>query len=822
MATPAKSPVPRKKMNDKAGNGAWVGKRMKRKEDPRMIRGISHYTDDLKLAGMVHCAFARSPHAHAEIQAIRTDAAKALPGVIAVYTSEDTTSLGPVPCAIQMPDLRVPRHPVLAEGRVRYVGETVAVVDAEDFYTARDAAELVEVDYEPLPVVTHLEKALSKDSPLVHEQFNSNQAFTHQLKNGDVEAAFKKADRIVKQRMMNQRLAPIAMEPRAVVAEYLPGENRLTVWSSPQIPHLLKTQTSLLVGLPETAVRVIAPEVGGGFGSKLNVYGEEGIVPWLAMKLGRPVKWAETRRENFLATIHGRDTINYVELALKKNGTILGLRARILADLGAYHQLLTPLIPQLTALMHAGCYKIPAIQIDIVGVFTNKMSTDAYRGAGRPEATFNVERIMELGAREMGMDPAEFRRNNFPLPKEFPYTTVTGLTYDSAKYQESLAKALKLSGYDSLRRRQKEGWKKGKYYGIGVSTYVEICAIGPSAATPAGGWESGTVRIEPTRKVTVLTGASPHGQGQETTFAQLIADELGIHPEDVNVVHGDTLAVPYGIGTFGSRATAVGGTAAYLATQKLKTKMARLAAHLLGAKPADISFGRGRLSGKGSKKSISFGELVMAAYTARNIPAGFEPGLEATHFFEPSNFTFPFGAHIASVEVDGETGEVKIDKYVAVDDCGNVINPMLVDGQIHGGIAQGMGQAMWEELVYNDDGQLLTGTLMDYALPKAHCLPEFTLGSTVTPSPANPVGVKGVGEAGTIASTPCMVNAVCDALSPLGIKHIDMPLKPERVWSAMQQAQAAAKLEPQSAHKPLSSRASRGNSVSRKVARSNT
>src|SRR5205807_1767985 len=563
-----------------------------------------------------------------------------------------------------------------------------------------------------------------------------------------------------------------------------PGEKRLTVWSATQIPHLLRTQISVMVGLPETAVRVIAPEVGGGFGSKLNVYAEEGLVPWLAMKLGRPVKWAETRRENITSTIHGRDTINHLELALKKDGKILGLRVRILADTGAYHQLLTPLIPQLTALMQAGCYKIPAIDIEIQGVFTNKMSTDAYRGAGRPEATYNIERIMGVAAHELGMDPAEFRLKNFPQPKEFPFTTVTGLVYDSAKYQESIKRALELSGYDSLRRRQKTGLKNGKYYGVGVSTYVEICAIGPSAATPAGGWESGTVRIEPTGKVTVLTGASPHGQGQETTFAQLIADELGIDPEDVNVIHGDTLAVPYGIGTFGSRATAVGGTAAYLATQKLKTKMVTLAAHLLGTKPPDITFGRGRLSAKGGKKSISFGELVMAAYTARNIPRGFEPGLEATHFFEPSNFTFPFGAHIASVEVDPETGEVKVDKYVAVDDCGNVINPMLVDGQIHGGIAQGMGQAMWEELIYNDEGQIVNGTLMDYALPKAHLLPDFTLDRTVTPTPVNPMGVKGVGEAGTIASTPCMVNAVCDALSPLGIKHIDMPLKPERVWSA--------------------------------------
>jgi carbon-monoxide dehydrogenase large subunit len=790
MATPAKAPARPKNGNQASKAAHWVGKKLKRKEDPRLIQGISHYTDDLKLAGMIYCAFTRSPHAHAEIKVIRTDAARALPGVVGVFTAADTSGVGSVPCAVQMPDLKVPKHPVLATGRVHYVGEPVAVAVAEDLYTARDAAELVEVDYDPLPVVTDMEKALSKDTPFVHDEFKSNQAFTHTLKNGDIDAAFKKADRVVKQRMINQRLAPIAMEPRAVIAEYLPGENRLTVWSSTQIPHLLKTQISVLVGLPETAVRVIAPEVGGGFGSKLNVYGEEGIVPWLAMKLGRPVKWNEERRENFLATIHGRDTINDLELALKKDGTILGLRSRILADMGAYHQLLTPLIPQLTALMHAGCYKIPAIQIDIVGVFTNKMSTDAYRGAGRPEATYNVERLMDVAARELGMDPVQFRLKNFPRPKEFPFTTITGLTYDSAKYQESLKRALKLASYDALRRRQKSGWKAGKYYGIGVSTYVEICAIGPSAATPAGGWESGTVRIEPTGKVTLLTGASPHGQGEETTFAQLIADELGIDPDDVNVVHGDTMAVPYGIGTFGSRATAVGGTAAYMATQKLKAKMATLAAHLLGAKAADITIGRGRLSAKGGKKSISFGELVMAAYTARNIPPGFEPGMEATHFFEPSNFTFPFGCHICSVEVDAETGEVKIDKYVAVDDCGNVINPLLVDGQIQGGIAQGLGQAMWEELIYNEDGQLVTGTLMDYALPKAHLLPEFRLDRTVTPSPVNPMGVKGVGEAGTIASTPCLVNAVCDALSPLGVRHIDMPLKPERVWTAIRNAQS--------------------------------
>ena len=543
-----------------------------------------------------------------------------------------------------------------------------------------------------------------------------------------------------------------------------------------------------MLGMPETSVRVIAPEVGGGFGSKLNVYGEEAVVPWLAIKLGRPVKWIETRRENIAATIHGRDQINDVELAVRKDGAIVGMRTRVLADLGAYHQLLTPIIATLTGLMSTGCYKIPAIEFEVLGVFTNKMSTDAYRGAGRPEATYLIERIIDVAARELNLDKAEIRRRNFPKPAEFPYTAATGVIYDSGNYQRSLKRALDLGGYDKLRARQKAGWKQGKYYGIGLSTYVEICAMGPSAAMPAGGWESGTVRIEPTGKVTALTGASPHGQGQETTFAQLIADLLGIHPDDINVVHGDTAIVPYGIGTFGSRGTAVGGTALYIATEKLVKKMAAIAAHLLGAKPDDMEFREGRIAAKGSRKSLSFAEVVGAAYSAKSLPAGVEPGLEATHFFEPSNFTFPFGAHLISCEVDIETGQVTFDKYIAVDDCGNVINPMLVEGQVHGGIVQGMAQAMYEEVIYNSDGQLVTGTLMDYALPRALDIPDLQLDRTCTPSPVNPMGVKGVGEAGTIGCTPAVVNAVCDALTPLGIRHLDMPLKPERVWRAVHDA----------------------------------
>jgi carbon-monoxide dehydrogenase large subunit len=787
MARAAKSKATPKAAPKKT-NGGWVGRRMPRKEDPRLVQGISHYTDDLKLPGMTHCVLVRSPHANAAIRGINADAARAAAGVLAVITAEDLQGVGGIPCAGALPDLKMPAHPPLAKGHARYVGEPVAAVVAETLYQARDAAELVDVDYEPLPAVVDMEKALEEGAALVYPEYKSNLAFVHPLKNGDVEAAFKKADATVKERLLNQRLAPVSMETRGVLAEWLPGEARLTVWSSTQIPHLLRTQIAVMLGMAETSVRVITPEVGGGFGSKLNVYAEEAVVPWLARKLGRPVKWIEGRRENIAVTIHGRDQIDTVELALKRDGTILALRARVLADLGAYHQLLTPIIPTLTALLMVGCYKIPAVDIEIRGVFTNKMSTDAYRGAGRPEATYIIERMVDVAARALNMDPAEIRRKNFPKPSEFPFNTSTGIIYDSANYQKSLQRALEMSEYDKLRARQKQGWKEGKYYGIGLSTYVEICAMGPSSAMAAGGWESGTVRIEPTGKVNVLTGASPHGQGQETSFAQIVADQLGISPQDVNVVHGDTAIVPYGIGTFGSRATAVGGTAVFYATQKIKQKLAAMAGHILGAKPAAMVFANGRIGPKGSKKSLSFGEVVGAAYSAKTLPPGMEPGMEATHFFEPSNFTFPFGAHVISVVVDPETGEITIDKYCAVDDCGNVINPLLVEGQVHGGIVQSIGQAYLEEVIYDENGQLVSGTLMNYALPKAAGLPRFELDRTCTPSPVNPMGVKGVGEAGTIGATPALVNAVCDALAPLGITNLDMPLKPERVWRAIRDA----------------------------------
>ena len=548
-----------------------------------------------------------------------------------------------------------------------------------------------------------------------------------------------------------------------------------------------------MIGMPENRVRVIAPEVGGGFGSKLNVYREEALLAYLARELGRPVKWAETRSENIVATIQGRAQVNEVEAAVKKDGTVLGLRCKVIADLGAFHQLLTPAIPTLTGLMLSGPYKIPAIQMDLVGVFTNKTPTDAYRGAGRPEATYLLERMMDRIAQDLGLDPAAVRSKNLVKTSQFPYSTATGLTYDSGNYQKALKVALEEAGYEKLRKEQARLRKQGRYLGIGLSTYVEICALGPSPAMPAGGWESATVRLAPTGKVTILTGVSPHGQGQETSFTQIACDRLGVRPEDVVVTHGDTSVVQYGIGTFGSRATAVGGTAVWLCLERIREKARKFAAMLLEVKPDRVVIDGATYSVKGKPKlSTTIEKIALAAYTAKKLPKGETPGLEATEFFEPANFTFPFGAHIAVVEVDGETGDIRWRRYVAVDDCGKVINPMLVDGQVHGGIAQAMGQALWEEVVYDESGQILTGSLMDYAVPKAGFLPHFDTYRTETPTNVNPMGVKGVGEAGTIGCTPAVVNAVVDALAPFGVSHIDMPLRPEKIWRVIRERRATA------------------------------
>jgi carbon-monoxide dehydrogenase large subunit len=730
---------------------------------------------------MLYVAFLRSIYAHARIRSIDVSQAARAPGVVAVYTGKDVAhKIGPVPCASSLPGLKVPDHRVLATDKVYFAGHPIAAIVATDRYAARDAVDLIMVDYEELPAVTDPEEAAKPGSPLVHEQFGDNIAYKMSSGSGDIDAALASADRVIKQRILNQRLIPMAMEPRGVLARYLPGEGELTIWSSTQIPHLLRTQIAIMLGMPENRVRIIAPEVGGGFGSKLNVYAEEALLGWMSKELARPVKWIETRRENFLATIHGRGQVGYLEIGCKADGTVTGIRYDVLADMGAYMQLLTPAIPTLTGLMLSGAYKIPAIQMNVTAVFTNKMATDAYRGAGRPEATYIIERAMDLVAAELNLDPAQVRRKNFPKPDEFPFQTATGLYYDSGNYEAALDRALQMADYQKLRQQQQEARAKGQLIGIGISSYVEICALGPSAAMPAGGWESATVRIEPTGKVTVLTGASPHGQGQETSFAQIVADELGVNINDVTVIHGDTAVVQYGIGTFGSRATAVGGTAILMALEDVKKKAAYLAAHLMKADPETVKFEDGKFIA--DQKSMTIQEVALAAHVARDMPPDFEPGLVATRFFEPKNFTFPFGTHVVAVEIDPETGQVKFLRYVAVDDCGRVINPLLVEGQIHGGIVQSIGQALYEEAIYDQSGQLLTGELMDYAVPKARMVPRFELDRTETPSPVNPLGIKGVGEAGTIGATPAIVNAIVDALAPFGVRHLDMPIKPETIW----------------------------------------
>ena len=773
-----------------AGPSRLIGARIKRREDPRLIQGLSHYVDDIKLVNTLHCTFLRSDYAHADIKSINTEAAENLSGVVKVITGADIQGkVGSIPCAAEIEGLKVPDHPALAVDRVRFVGEPIAAVVATDPYIARDALDLIEVEYDELPVVVDLDKAIESDSTVIYDEFDDNIAFTMPLDAGDVDAAFAEADHVVSQRFVNQRLIPNSIEPRGVLAEYLPGEGTLTVWSSTQVPHHLKTILSLLLDFPEQLVRVIAPEVGGGFGSKLNVYPEEAVVAYLATQLRKPVKWIEKRSEGFTTTIHGRDQVDYVDMAVKNDGTITAIRAKLLANMGAYHQLLTPIIPVLTYLMMSGAYKIPNIKLELIGVFTNKMATDAYRGAGRPEATHIIERMVDLAAQKLGMDPKEIRFKNFPQPDEFPLEMATGVAYDSGNYQMSFNKALDAVDYASLRTRQAELRGQGRYMGIGIATYAEICGMGPSVGVAGGGWESGTVRIERTGKVTVLTGVSPHGQGQETSFAQIVADEYGISIDDIVVIHGDTGRQPQGIGTFGSRATAVGGAALIIATKQVKEKMAQIAAHMLEANADDLVFEDGNIFVQGSPGSaVRFADVASTAHVAVNLPPDVEPGLEATHFFEPSNFTYPFGAHISIVEVDPETGEIDLQRYVAIDDCGNIINPMLVDGQVHGGIAQGLGQAMYEGAVYDENGQLLTGSFMDYAIPKATQVPRFETEHTTTPSPVNPLGVKGVGEAGTIASSPCLVNAVVDALSPFGITDIDMPMTPNRVWQAIQDA----------------------------------
>jgi carbon-monoxide dehydrogenase large subunit len=764
-----------------------VGRPIKRVEDPRLIQGKATYVDDLKLPGMLYAAVVRSPHAHAKVTAIRTDAAKALPGVVAVLTGAD---VNPHVSMVQSPDVmpgqKSPKHTVLATDRVYYVGHAVAVVVAVDRTVARDAMDLIELDLDPLPAVTDPELAVLPGSPLTHPELGTNVAYTWTLKGGNTAAGFKAADRILKLRMRHPRVIPMPIEPRGCVASWQAGDESLTLWTSTQIPHLIKMLLPKLIGVPEHKIRIVAPEVGGGFGAKLNLYPEELLCCHLTRRLGVPVKWIESRRENAATTIHGRDQIGDYEVAVKKDGTVLAIRSRTLADLGSYLQMGTPAIPTLTGLMLPGSYKLKGIDIEVRGIHTNKMATDAYRGAGRPEATFTIERIMSLVAEELKLEPDEVRLRNFIKPSEFPFKSVGGVTYDSGNYAGALAKAKEIAGWDRLRKDRDAARKTGKLWGVGLSTYVEICAFGPSSIMSSGGWEWGSVRIEMSGRATIITGATPHGQGQETSFAQIAGDRLGLPMEDIVVLRGDTAVAPYGRDTYGSRATAIGGTAILMCADKIIAKAKVLAAHLLkgSAKKVDFKDGRYFLRGKPSK-SLTWKDLAMAAYEAKDLPKKFEPGLEASSFFEPPNCTFPFGAHIVAVEIDRDTGEVAIRSYTAVDDCGNRINPLLVEGQIQGGIAHSIGQALTEHTVYSEDGQLLTGEFTDYAIPRASDIPEYRMGATMTPSPSNPMGVKGVGEAGTIGAAPAIANAVIDALSPLGVRHLDMPFTPEKVWRAI-------------------------------------
>src|SRR5712691_446597 len=757
-----------------------VGKRIRRREDPRLITGTATYVDDIKMPGMYYAAILRSPHAAAKIRSIDISKAVALKGVAAVFTGKDTEKAGAVPCGASLPGLRVPHHHLLAVDRVYMVGHPVAVVVATDRYIASDGLDLIEVDYEPEAAVADPEKALEPGAHAVHPQWADNIAFTFHQEGGDTAKAFAEADVIVKQRIVSQRLIPNSMETRGVVAEWRAAERAMTLYTSTQAPHLVRSLVAQILGIEENRFRVVAPEVGGGFGSKIQTYAEEILMAYVSMKIHKPVKWIESRRENFLCTIHGRGHVDYYEIAAKRDGTILGIKLKIIQDLGAYRQLLGPAIPTLSVLMMPGLYKTRNVRADIVGVFTNCMPTDAYRGAGRPEATHGIERMVDILADELKMDPAEIRLKNFVRNEEFPFPTATGLVYDSGDYSAPLKKAMEMASYDKLRKEQVEARKQGKYMGIGLCAYGEICAFGPSPATPAGGWESATVKIEPSGQITVLTGTSPHGQGEETTFAQITADELGVDIDDVLVSHGDTSLVQYGIGTFGSRSTAVGGTAVYFALQDLKEKIKKFGAMLLGSDDVSFSGGQVICNKRGNRKSIQ--EIAAASYRAMQLPPNTQPGLISTHFWEPPNFTFPFGAHIVVTDVDRDTGAISLRRYVAVDDCGNILNPLLVDGQVHGGVAQGIGQALWEQAVYDDNGQLITGELTDYVLAKAHMMPWIESDHTITPSPVNPLGVKGVGEAGTIGASPAVVNSVVDALSPLGVRHIDMPLTPEKIW----------------------------------------
>ena len=779
---------------------ALIGSSVKRKEDPRFIQGKGKYVANIQLPNMAAVMIKRSPYAHARILSIDTTAAQALPGVIAVFTGQDLIDggVGKLPCGWLVPGTKVPtRWPVMPVGdKVRHVGDSVAIVVAETQYIAEDALDLIEVDYEPLPAVIDAKKAMQPGATQVHDDIADNVSYTWAL--GDqaaTEQALASAAHVIELDLTNQRLIPNAMEPRAAVAQWNAASEEMTLWTTSQNPHPIRLLLSAFtLGIPEHKLRVISPDVGGGFGSKIFHYPEEIIVPWVARKINRPIKWVATRSESFMTDSQGRDHVTSAKLALDSAGKITGLHVQTWADQGAYLSTFAPLIPTAFYIcLLSGLYKIPNIYAEMWGTLTTTVPVDAYRGAGRPEAAYLVERLVDLAARHLDMDPIEFRRINFIQPDEFPYQTPVAMVYDSGNYDGLFDAAAAAADYPGLRAAQAAARQQGRLVGIGIAGCIEASGPAPSKVAGAlgsavGFWESGVIRVHPSGKVTVLTGSHQHGQGHETAFAQIVADELGISMDDVEVLHGDTGLIPFGMGTYGSRSAAVGGTALFKSADKVRKKMLKIAAHQLEASEEDLVYDRngGGVYVKGSpSQKKSFFDLSFASYTAHNLPDDMEPGMEETTFFDPPNFTFPNSAHICQVEIDPQTGAITLQKYFAVDDVGKVINPMLVEGQIQGGIAQGAGQALLEYGVYDENGQLLSGSFMDYAMPRADLFPMFNTSRTETPSPSNPLGVKGAGEMGTVASTVTVANAVMDALAPLGIRHLEMPLTAEKIYNAI-------------------------------------
>ena len=789
-------------------SGDGIGVAVRRKEDPRFLTGRGNYTDDINRPGQLYAYILRSPHAHAELGAIDSSKAKMAPGVVAVFTGADLAAdnVGGLPCGwlIKSKDgspMVEPPHPVLAQGRVRHVGDPVAVVIAESRNQAKDAAEQISVSYKELPAVTDAAEAIKPGKPQLFEAAKNNLCYDWHIGEKDaVDAAIKKAAHVTRIDIVNNRLVPNAMEPRSAIGEYDRGTGEYTLYTTSQNPHVIRLlMGAFVLHLPEHKLKVVAPDVGGGFGSKIYHYAEEAIVTWASAKVGKPVKWTAERSESFLSDAQGRDHATHAELALDKDGKFLALKVSTIANMGGYLSTFAPAIPTyLYATLLAGTYTTPAIYCEVKAVFTNTVPVDAYRGAGRPEATYVVERIVENAAHEMKIDPAELRRRNYVPTNAYPYQTPVALQYDSGDYFTTLDMALKAADYAGFAKRRLEAAKHGKLRGIGIASYIEACGIAPSAVAGALGaraglYETAEVRVHPTGSITMFTGTHSHGQGHETTFAQLISDRLGVPVEQIEVVHGDTSKIPFGMGTYGSRSLAVGGSALVKAMDKIVNKGKKIAAHLLEASEADIEFKDGKFTVVGTDRSKAFGEVAFAAYVPHNYPIDtVEPGLDETAFYDPKNFTFPSGSHIAEVEIDRDTGTVHVVNFTAADDFGRIINPLIVEGQVHGGVAQGIGQALCENTVYDRDGQLLTGSYMDYCMPRADNLPSFSVATNTTLCTHNPLGVKGCGEAGAIGAPAAIMNAVVHALSPLGIRDLAMPATPERVWRAIHGQRQAA------------------------------